>query len=273
MISYYDIHAHYTDDLFKGLGVDVMYLLDESFKDNVYKIICSGTNPENSKEAILLSKKFPAMAVSVGVHPTDSFFIEDCDYALSQIELLIKEEPECIAAIGEIGLDYYHKDRLNKEKQKYFFEKQLELSEKYGLPAVIHCRDAIGDCVDILKAHKKAFGAMHCFSGSPETAMELVKMDWFISIAGNVTYKKSEKLREVIKTVGIEHLLTETDAPYMTPEGMRGTLNHSDNIEKSVAVIANILEMKPKDVAKITRENADSLFRPSKFLDLGKKRG
>ncbi len=272
MISFYDIHAHYTDSFYKDLCVDIESVVKECFKGNSYRIICSGTSPQNSREAIELSKKFPGMAVSVGIHPTNAFYIEDCDYALSEIELLLKTEIESIAAVGEIGLDYYHKKCLNKEKQKYFFEKQLELSLKYNLPAVIHCRDAIGDCVEILKSYKNAYGAMHCFSGSPETAKELVKMGWLISIAGNVTYNTSDKLREVVKAVGIEHLLTETDAPFMTPEGLRGTMNNSQNIIRSAKVIAEVLGMQTKDVARITRENADSLFCPAKFAALNNKR-
>ncbi len=272
MISFYDIHAHYTDAVYKKLDIDPREIIKDCFSYDTYRIICSGTNPENSKEAVELSKQFRGMAASVGIHPTDAFFIEDIDFAVSEIEKLVVSEEDTVAAIGEIGLDYSDHELTDKNKQKYIFDALLTMSETYDLPCVIHCRDAIGDTVDMIRRHPRARGAFHCFSGSPETALELVKLGWYISIAGNVTFKKSDKLLNVVKAVGAEHLLTETDAPYMTPAPSRGMLNNSSFIRESAEVMANELGMMLKDFSKITRDNADRLFRPMKFLILNKKR-
>lgn len=268
MISFFDVHAHYTDKRYSEYGFDVDFILRDCFSTNVYKIVNSGTNPENSKEAIEMSKKYPRMCASVGIHPTDAFFIEDCDYALEQIEQLVIHERDEIAAIGEIGLDYFHEDMLNKSKQKYFFDNLLSMSEKYRLPVVIHCREAMGDCLDIVRVHPYSYGVFHCYAGSAETAKELVKKNYFISVCGNVTYKKSDKLENVIKTVGPEYLLTETDAPYMSPVPLRGTVNNSSNILHSATKIAQILDMNLDSFAKTTRNNADGIFKAPKFCKL-----
>ena len=204
MISFFDVHAHYTDKRFSEYGFDVDFILRDCFSTNVYRIVNSGTNPENSKQAVEMAKRYPGMCASVGIHPTDAFFIEDCDYALEQIEHLILQERYEIAAIGEIGLDYYHEDMLNKSKQKYFFDALLSLSEKHRLPVVIRCREAMGDCLDIVRLHPNSYGVFHCYAGSAETAKELIKRNYFISVCGNVTYKKSDKLENVIRTVGAD---------------------------------------------------------------------
>lgn len=266
MISFFDIHAHYTDSRYAEYGLDVDFILRDCFAGDTYRIINSGTNPENSRAAIEMSKRYTGMAASVGIHPTDSFFIKECDHALAEVEELIVNERYCVAAVGEIGLDYHNKELTDKVKQQYFFDSLLTMSEKHKLPCVIHCRDAIGDCVEILKRHPHAYGALHCYAGSAETAKELVKTGWFISICGNVTFKRSEKLWEVIKTVGAEHLLTETDAPYMAPVPLRGTINNSSNIRLSAEKMADILEMRLEEFSRITRRNANSIFQPPKFI-------
>lgn len=267
MISFFDVHAHYTDKRFSEYGIDVDFLLRDCFATNVYRIVNAGTNPQNSAEAVEMAKKYPGMCASIGIHPTDSFFIEDCDYALDQIKQLLFSEREQIAAIGEIGLDYHNEELTNKVKQKYFFDNLLSFSETYNLPVVIHCREAMGDCIDIVRSHPRAFGVFHCYAGSAETAKELIRRNFFISVCGNVTYKRSEKLAEVIKTVGVDHLLTETDAPYMAPAPLRGTVNNSSNILHSATLMAEMLDMKLDAFARITRQNANSIFRIPKFLE------
>lgn len=267
MISFFDIHAHYIDSRYEEMGVDVDFLLRECFSTDVCKIMNSGTNPENSKKAIEMAKRYPGMCAAVGIHPSDSFFIDDCDYALSQIEELVVTERDTVAAVGEIGLDYHNPDITDKVKQKFLFDAQLTLAEKHGLPVVIHCRDAIGDCIEIVDCHPNSKGAFHCFAGSAETAEHLIKRGWFISVCGNVTYKRSEKLHEVIRRVGAEHLLTETDAPYMAPAPLRGTLNNSSNIRYSAEYMASLLGMTTDAFARQTRKNAERLFRVPKFYE------
>jgi TatD DNase family protein len=273
MINFFDIHAHYTDKRYAEYLRDVDFILREDFSTDVFRIINSGTNVENSKEVIEMCKRYPHMAASVGIHPTDAWFIEDCDYAISQIEELIIKERYEIAAVGEIGLDYHTPELTNKPKQQYIFDCMLSLSEKYSLPAVIHCRDAMGDCLDIVRKHPKAFGAFHCFAGSAETALELIGMGWYISVCGNITFKKSEKLCNVVQTVGAEHLLTETDSPYMAPAPIRGTLNHSSNIRPASEKMAELLGMQHREFNRITVENAMRLFQAPKFYSENAKKG
>lgn len=265
MISFFDVHAHYNDKRYEELGLDVDFIIRDCFATNVKRICNSGTNPENSRAAVEMAKRYNGMCASIGIHPTDSFFIEDCDYALDQIKRLFFEEKWNIAAIGEIGLDYHDESMLNKSKQKYFFDAQLSFAERYNMPVVIHCREAMGDCLDIIRLHPYSRGVFHCYSGSAETAKELIRRNFYISVCGNITYKRSEKLENVVREVGAEFLLTETDSPYMSPAPLRGMVNNSSNILHSAEKMAKILGMRLDAFSRITRNNADQIFCIPKF--------
>ena len=191
-----------------------------------------------------------------GISPND---IEDYNNEnLKLIEELAKNKK--VVAIGEIGLDYYW-EKENKELQKEDFIKQIELANKLGKPIVIHTREAVADTIDILKnkiqVEKK--GIFHCCPLNPELIKEGVKLGFYISFSGNVTFKNAKSERAV-KEVPLDKLLIETDSPYLSPEPLRGKRNDSRNVKFVAEKISNILERDIEDIAKITYENTNKIF-------------
>ena len=191
-----------------------------------------------------------------GISPND---IEDYNNeSLKLIEELAKNKK--VVAIGEIGLDYYW-EKENKELQKEAFIKQIELANKLGKPIVIHTREAVADTIDILKnkiqVEKK--GIFHCCPLNPEVIKEGVKLGFYISFSGNVTFKNAKSERAV-KEVPLDKLLIETDSPYLSPEPLRGKRNDSRNVKFVAEKISNILERDIEDIAKITYENTNKIF-------------
>ena len=178
------------------------------------------------------------MYFAAGIHPMD---VKDATDSDLDIIARLAAHPKCVA-IGEIGLDYYW-DKTFVEKQKEFFIRQIELANQVRLPINIHIRDAMRDAVEILKGNADKLvsgGVMHCYSGSAETAKELLKLGLYISFGGTVTFKNSRKAQEVAAIVPINRILTETDSPYLAPEPKRGTVNSPKNIPFVVSKLAEI---------------------------------
>ena len=217
-------------------------------------MIINGYNNDINKEIIELSNKYKNVYAACGLNydEVDKFSDED----LSDLEELIKHNK--ISAIGEIGLDYYW-TKDNKDKQIYFFEKQLDLAEKYGLSVIVHARDSVQDVYDILKKYKVK-GTMHCYSGSPEMAKEFVKIGFYIGIDGPITFKNNKKGIEVVKEIPIERLLLETDSHYLSPEPKRGKQNSPLNLIYIAEKIAEIKGITVEEVIDITNNNAKELF-------------
>ncbi|MBQ7308305.1 MAG: TatD family hydrolase [Clostridia bacterium] len=173
-----------------------------------------------------------------------------------------------MVAIGEIGLDYYYKDNPPRETQIEVFEKQIILADKLGLPLVIHIREAFKDAIDILTKHKdklKCSGVVHCYSGSIETAKILLDLGLYISFNGVITFKNAKKNVEVLKTIPLDRILVETDAPYLSPEPFRGKLNEPKNVNLVVDKISEILQVDRQELVKIFNANAMRLFKKLKF--------
>jgi TatD DNase family protein len=206
------------------------------------------------------------MYVSSGIHPEDCLYIDDIDAALSEIEASICNEKlrkeNKIVAIGEIGFDY-HLENLTDEvkaKQRHVFEAQMQMAEKYGLPVIIHDREAHGDCFEMALKYPSVKGIFHSYSGSSEMARELIRRGWFISFSGVVTFKNASRVREVVSTIPLDRLLIETDAPYLSPHPLRGKMNHSANLEYTVGAIAAVFGKTPEEIAEITFENAQRIY-------------
>ena len=164
--------------------------------------------------------------------------------------------------MGEIGLDYHYED-TDEAAQKRAFCAQLELAEALSLPVIIHSRDAAADTLRILKDNRaklRAGGVMHCFSGSPETAKEYLKLGLYISFAGPVTFKNARRLDEVAKIVPPERILAETDSPYLAPEPFRGTLNTPQNVVQVYAKLAQLRREEIFALAARIKQNAKTLF-------------
>ena len=252
MIEYFDTHAHYNDEKFDE---DRKELLNDIFNMNVTKIVCAGYNVEKSKMALAIAREYGFVYATCGISPNDP---EDfSDEKLEEIKKMATESK--IVAIGEIGLDYYW-NKNNKEIQKKIFEKQLEIANSLKLPIVIHTRDAWQETLEILrKTPVEKKGIFHCCPLNQELIKEAVKLGFYISFSGNVTFKNA-KSEPCIKLVPFDKILIETDSPYLTPEPFRGHRNDSGKVKYVAQKIAEVLGKTEEEVAKQTYENGCRIF-------------
>ena len=262
MSKLFDSHSHYFDSRFdEELENGVDSLLSKILSEDVEHIINVGTNNENNPICLEMAQKYPGMYAAGGIHP------EDCrDYSREELdrfeEFLLAHrdfKAEKIVAIGEIGFDYHWKP-YDKEHQRFFFEEQMKLAEKYDLPVIIHDREAHGDCFDVVCKFKNVRGVFHSYSGSAEMAAELVKRGWYISFSGVVTFKNASRVKDVAASIPHDRLLVETDCPYLAPHPMRGKLNHSGLMHYTVETLAEIFSKDFDEMAKILSNNAKILF-------------
>ncbi len=248
-VMFIDTHCH----LFKEYYEDLDEIVTKIKNSGINKVIINGTNGIDNKEVLESIKKYDLMYGAIGLHP--EFASEVTEEDLEFVEEHIKDNK--VVAIGEIGLDY-HYGKENKDKQIELFEKQLALAEKYNMPVIIHSRDATEDTINILKKYHVK-GSMHSFSGSYETAMIYIKMGLLLGINGVVTFKNCN-LIEVVKKVGLENILLETDSPYLTPVPYRGQRNDSSYINDIVCFICSNMKVSIEDVGKITSDNVKRCF-------------
>lgn len=252
----FETHAHFDDKKFDG---DREQLLENLFNTKICTIINVGASIESTKTSIALAEKYENIYAAAGVHPSDVDDLNDRTY------VWLKEQTsrEKVVAVGEIGLDYYWDKEPNvQEKQRYWFRRQLELAAEVNLPVIIHSRDAANDTMQILKEtqDKQLRGVIHCYSYSPEMALEFVKMGYYIGVGGVVTFKNAKKLKETVEKVPLERILLETDCPYMAPEPNRGKRNDSGNLIYVAEKIAELKQITADEVKNVTRENAERLF-------------
>ena len=260
-MKYFDSHAHYYDERFsEELCEGVDELLGTLLSDKVSYIINIGTSPETSREAIAQAKKYENMYTAIGIHPSDTRFLSDIDSELADTEALILDESNKCVCLGEIGLDYHYPD-TDKEKQAAYFEAQMRLAERLGIPVCIHDREAHGDIMEVIRRHPNVRGVLHSFSGSCEMAEELVSLGYMISFSGTLTFTNAKKPREVAARIPRESVMIETDCPYLAPHPKRGTLNHSGNLEYTNACLAAIWGVTPEECARITENNAKRFFK------------
>lgn len=262
----FDSHAHYNDAKFE---VDKKEILKQVYQNGVTKLTCAGYSLPSSKQAVEIAKEYDFVYSTVGISPNDIPGLEE-EITFTQFQKeFIKQLQEIkeltsfqkVVAIGEIGLDY-HWNQDNKENQKWAFSKQIELANTLKLPIVIHTREAVYDTLDILKnkmvAQKK--GIFHCCPLNLELIREGLKLGFYISFAGPITFKNSKNAEEAIKQVPLDRILIETDSPYLAPEPKRGTRNNSSNVKYIAEKIAKVKGMKTEEIAKITYENAERIF-------------
>ena len=250
-----DTHAHLTDKAFQGEVDEIIKLSNEM---GVEKIITSGFNLSSSFDACCLAERYKNVYASIGFYPENITELNDETYQ----ELYKLSKREKVVAIGEIGLQYTEGCQ-DKEKQKEGFLKQLQLAHEIGKPIIIHCRDAYGDMMELLKKNKNLLsygGTFHCYCGSSEIAKEAIKLGLHISVGGVSTFKNAEKLKETIKNIPLEKLLLETDCPYLTPHPFRGKRNSPAYIPTIAENLASLKGAKVDEIAKVTSENARRLF-------------
>lgn len=244
-----DTHCH----LFKEYYDDMDNIICKIKNRGIIALINNGCDSKTNQEVLSLLDKYDFMYGAIGIHPdyADNYNEDDLKYIMDNIGV------EKIVAIGEIGLDY-HYDNFSKEKQITLFKAQLKIAEKNNLPVIIHMREATNDVLNILKEYRVK-GVIHCFTGSVETANILIKMGFFLGINGVVTFKNCN-LINTIKKIGIDHIVLETDAPYLTPVPFRSEKNDSSHVVDTANFIANSLGIDVKKLADITTNNAKSLF-------------
>ena len=256
MIELFDSHSHYNDEKFEEDRDD---LLKQIYDFGVTKIIVAGYDVESSKKAIDLSKQYNFIYSICGISPND---IPENEEELEDMINEIKEVANNtkVVAIGEIGLDY-HWNTENKELQKKAFVSQIKLANELNLPIVIHTRDAVVDTLTILKENiptKK--GVFHCCPLNQELVKEALKLDFYISLAGPITYKNSKNADEIINLIPMNRMLIETDCPYLSPEPHRGERNDSRNMIYQIEKISEVKGISKDKVAKETYENAKNIF-------------
>ncbi len=247
---YIDTHCHLSCEDYD----DIEQVILENQEAGISKMIISGCTKKSILESLEIADKHRDIYVTIGYHPSESLITTSED--LLELEESIKNSK--VVGIGEIGLDY-HYGKEDVFEQKDLFYKQMKLADKYHLPVVIHSRDATEDTIEILKEFPNVKGDIHCFSGSVETARIYTSMGYKIGIGGVVTVKNSN-LYKVVEEIGIEAILLETDAPYLSPEPFRGKKNSSKYIPYIAKKIGDILKLREDDVAFFTSKNAISLF-------------
>lgn len=250
----FDTHSHYDAEQFGGKK-SAYALIGSLFENGLAGLIHASTDFESLKFGLRLSEDFPRAYASVGLHPeyASSFGPEDVEklrgYAASSKK---------VVAVGEIGLDY-HYEGYDRGAQISLFRGQVELANSLGLPVIVHCRNATEDCLEILKELRPR-GVMHCFSGSWETAKEILNVGMYLGFTGVLTFKNAKKAVETVKNMPADRLLLETDCPYMAPEPHRGEISHSGLIPYIAERAAQIRGVEYDEIAAQTLKNAEELF-------------
>lgn len=250
----FDTHVHLNAEQFEE---DLTEVINRALEAGVERMLVVGFDRPTIQKAMELVEAYDFLYASVGWHPVDAIDMTDED--LLWIEELTAHPK--VVALGEMGLDYYW-DKSPKEVQKEVFRRQIQLAKKVKLPIIIHNREATADIITILKEEGagEVGGIMHCFSGSAETAMECIKLNFLISLGGPVTFKNAKKPKEVAKEVPLDKLLIETDCPYLAPHPYRGKRNEPAYVRLVAEQIAELKEISIEEVERITTENAKKLF-------------
>ena len=250
----FDTHAHYDDAAFEEDRDNLL----ASMRDNGIKnIVNVGADMQSSANSVMLAQKYDFMYAAVGVHPSDTKGLTEQD--METIAGYTKKDK--VVAIGEIGLDY-HYEEPDRETQKKWFIRQLDLASELQLPIIIHSRDAAEDTFRILKSYEGEIkgGVIHCYSYSPELARKFIKLGFYIGIGGVVTFKNSKKLKETVIECPLRTLVLETDCPYLAPEPDRGKRNDSLKLPYVVSEIARLKEISDAEVIETTYRNGLALY-------------
>lgn len=250
----FDTHVHLNAEQYEE---DITEVINRALETGVEKMLVVGFDRPTIKKAMKLVDEYDFLYASVGWHPVDAI-------DMSEDDMLWLEELSAhkkVVALGEMGLDYYW-DKSPKDIQQEVFRKQIQLAKKVKLPIVIHNRDATADVIRILKEEnaQEVGGIMHCFSGSAETALECINMNFYISLGGPVTFKNAKKPKEVAKAVPLERLLIETDCPYLAPHPYRGKRNEPAYVKLVAEQIAELKGVTLEEVSAATSKNAKKLF-------------
>lgn len=253
--SLFDSHCHLENERFAEDVDDVLLRMDEQHVD---RALLAGSDMETSEKIVTLAQSSPNLYGAVGVHPHEAKGMVDGDMSLLADWLTLSH----IVAVGEIGLDYFY-DYSPRDVQKEVFLKQLRLAYDMEAPAVFHVRDAHGDMLDLLRAHRSELpqGVLHCYSGSVESAREYLDMGFYLSFAGPITFKNAAHLLDVVKFCPLDRLMVETDSPYLAPEPHRGERNEPTYVALVAQKAAELKEMTMDDLVAAATANTERLFK------------
>ncbi|MBQ7918504.1 MAG: TatD family hydrolase [Lachnospiraceae bacterium] len=249
-----DTHAHYDDKVFDE---DREAVLADLQGKEISRVINSGSSLAACKRTLELTEKYDFIYGTLGIHPCDCEELTEEDIQWIKEKCALKK----IVAVGEIGLDYYW-DEPDREIQKKWFARQMELAKEVQLPMVIHSRDAAQDTITMMKEHyaREIGGVIHCYSYSKESARDFLDMGFYFGVGGVVTFQNGKKLKEVVEYLPMDRILTETDSPYLSPVPNRGKRNDSRNLHYVVAAIAEIKGLSVEEVKEICKANAHRLY-------------
>ncbi|MFZ4858707.1 MAG: TatD family hydrolase [Desulfuromonadaceae bacterium] len=248
-----DSHAHIY---YRDYAADFDNMLKRAEDAGVAAILVVGTDIESSRESVELAEKYPQLYASVGVHPHDAGRVTDACYDV--IKSLAVSSTR-VVAIGEIGLDFY-RDRSPRDVQELVFRRFLQMAAELNKPVIVHDRDAHDRVMTILREETVRKGVLHCFSGDAAMAREATALGFYISIPGTITYPGNQSLRDVVQKVSIDHMLVETDCPYLTPVPHRGKRNEPAYVRLAAEKVAEVKGLTLEDVARITTKNSGDLF-------------
>lgn len=253
----FDSHAHYDDEKFNDNREEIIEGLCRASDTNplgISAVLNSASDIKSSLSALELTRRYPFFYCSCGIHPHEA---ENAalDFEEQICEILKNEK---VRAIGEIGLDY-HYDFSPRDIQRTVFERQMSLAERLDYPVIIHDREAHGDCMDVVRRFKVR-GVFHSFSGSAEMVKELVKLGYYISFSGVVTFKNASAILKSVEEVPTDRLLVETDAPYLAPVPYRGNTNNSSYMYETAKKLAEVRGVSVEEIADVTFRNACELF-------------
>ncbi|MDP2906066.1 MAG: TatD family hydrolase [Candidatus Omnitrophota bacterium] len=247
-----DTHCHLD---FPEFDLDRDDVVARAAKVQVGCIINVGSSLEGSRKSVELSRQYPGVYAVVGIHPheADEFKQEDA----AEIKKLAQQEK--VVAIGEIGLDYF-KNFSKSENQRPLFVSLVNTAQELGLPLVIHSREASIDTINILKEAMPVRAVVHCFSGDADFLKNCLDLGFYVSFTCNVTYPKAQGLRDLMKTVPLDRIMLETDAPYLSPQELRGKRNEPANVAILAREAAGIMGLNIDKLAEATTANAKKFF-------------
>lgn len=254
-----DSHCHLD---YAPMSDDLLATLARARAAGVEQLVHIGCSPTSMARAVELAREHEQVFASVGIHPHDARLLDDA--LLEQIEQLAVGEPKVIA-IGETGLDY-HYDFSPREAQLVAFARQIELARRLDMPLVLHIRDAHADAWSVLDEHPPRAnpGVVHCFTGNRAEAERWLELGWHVSFSGIATFKTATELREAVLAVPSDRIMLETDAPYLSPEPLRGRKNEPANVAFTCVALASLRGEQPAALAHAAAANTRALFGFSK---------
>jgi TatD DNase family protein len=253
---YIDTHAHITTAFYD----DISSVVEAIQEAHIEKIINVATSLDEAADVLAFHTKYPSLLYpAMGIHPENAQVAGD---DMEDFTKLVELNKDVLVAIGECGLDYKDiKEEEMKEKQKTLFAAQVELSQTYDLPIIIHCRFALDDLIEQLKQYKKPFrGVLHSADGTTEQIQQILDLGFHVSFNGIATFKNADEINDLIEYVPIDRILLETDSPFLAPVPLRGTKNTPVNITYVYDYVANKKKMDIEELQKIVLANAENVF-------------